>query len=274
MPVEIPRITLLLAIVLTLVATVSDANAAVVASHSFEGNTGLPAGQNGGVLPSDQDFTGTFGDQTAVNHLGILNDSTLARTGNNAYYGDLGSNVDFGGSNTVNFGGNFSGIRHDQLAGTFTEDTTFNLSAFFAENPNDLITGGGSANLHLAFYDASDSLIFRNDSFGLATVFAGNSDSGDTTPDYTELIHNYQLGEAITNGRLDAAGNVITLATLGTITSARALISGDNNGNSGGGQFFVDDLSFSVSTPTAVPEPGSFVFCTLLMGSLLLRRRR
>ena len=273
MPVEITRITLLFAIALTLVATVSDANAAVVASHSFEGNSGLPAGQNGGVLPSDQDFTGTFGSQTNANHLGILNDSALARTGNNAYYGDLGSNVDFGGSNPDGFGGNFSGIRYDQPAGTFTENTTFNVSAFFAENPTDLITGG-SANLHLEFYDAGGALIFRNDFFGLETVFTGGFDNGDATPDYTQIIHNYQLGEAITNGRLDNAGNTISLATLGTIASARALISGNNNGNSGGGQFFVDDLSFSASTPAAVPEPGSFVFCTLLMGSLLLRRRR
>ena len=273
MPFEIPRITLF-AIALTLVATVSDANAAVVASHSFEGNTGLPAGQNGGVLPSDQDFTGTFGSQTNANHLGILNDSALARTGNNAYYGDLGSNADFGGSNADGFGGNFSGIRFDQPAGTFTEDTTFSVSAFFAENPNDLITGGGSANLHLEFYDAGGALIFRNDDFGLETVFTGGFDNGDETPNYTQLIHNYQLGEAITNGRSDRSDSTISLATLGTITSVRALISGDNNGNSGGGQFFVDDLSFSVSTPTAVPEPGSFVFCTLLMGSLLLRRRR
>ena len=273
MPFEIPRITLF-AIALTLVATVSDANAAVVASHSFEGNTGLAAGQNGGVLPSDQDFTGTFGSQTNANHLGILNDSALARTGNNAYYGDLGSNADFGGSNANGFGGNFSGIRFDQSAGTFTEDTTFSVSAFFAENPNDLITGGGSANLHLEFYDAGGALIFRNDDFGLETVFTGGFDNGDETPNYTQLIHNYQLGEAITNGRSDRSDSTISLATLGTITSVRALISGDNNGNSGGGQFFVDDLSFSVSTPAAVPEPGSFVFCTLLMGSLLLRRRR
>ena len=66
---------------------------------------------------------------------------------------------------------------------------------------------------------------------------------------------------------LESEDSTIVLAAISSPPSPQL----SNLSSSDSGQSFLADVSFST---TAVPEPGTCVFCTLLMGSLLLRRRR
>lgn len=241
----------------------------IVTNHSYESDAGLGPGFHAGAQPTDMDATGIFGDQDPNVHFGVFVDSSLARTGQVGYFLDLGNN---GGGN--GFGGNFSVSRFDAPAGRFGRQSNFTMSAWIAENPADLPTNAGG-NLHFEFYDGSGRILFRTDSFGLASGFPSGTDNGDATPDYSQVTNSYTLGEAITNGRnahpnSTQGATPITDSTLAQIVSARAVITGNNGGNTFDGQYFVDDFSFIAN----IPEPSSSLLLCAALASLTQRRKR
>ncbi|MEM7454934.1 MAG: PEP-CTERM sorting domain-containing protein [Planctomycetota bacterium] len=212
----------------------------VLSSHSFEAST---AGT--GNAPAEMEFTGTFGDQDST-FFGIS--STAPLTGSLSYVVDLGNN---GGSS--GFGGSFSGVNHNGLAGTLTTSSRYTISAWFREDAADPFTGGGEVNVHLEFYDISNALLFRTDSAGIHEKL--NSSMISTA--YQQLTHNYTLN------------NAVHISDPALVNRVAAVVTASNGGNTGDGTVYIDDFQFST-----IPEPSSLLMLGLFVGAGAARRTR
>jgi len=183
--------------------------------------------------------------------------------------------IDHGERDSAGGGGIWAVYSHTPGAGSFSINHCFDVSAYVAENPNDLITGFGNADLHFEFFDSNGTVIFRTDSLGLASGFPKGNDDGDSTPDYTLVSHSFKLANAIgQNAHSSSAQGAtpITAATLSNIASARPAFGSWNGGdaNPGDGQFLIDDFKFVV----AVPEPSSLIYFGFASVCMLVSRRR
>lgn len=242
----------------------------LVVSHSFESDAGLGPGFHLGTSPSDLTASGRWGSG-ALTGRGVVVDPTLARTGDTAMVIDHGER----NAGSTGGGGIWAVFSHTPGAGSFTANDRLEVSAYVAENPNDLVTGFANANLHFEFFDASGTVIFRTDSLGLASFFPKGNDDGDSMPDYTLVSHSFNLADAIgLNAHSSSAQGAtpVTAATLANIASARPAFGSWNGGdaNPGDGQFLIDDFSFVV----AVPEPTNLIYFGFASVCMLVSRRR